>query len=128
MHSLVSLSLSLSLSLFIGYFQDSERGKRDKDRLNDRCGSITAATSFLSLVAHRITPEQGIRIADFLPTGDATRLIGTHVDRVVKLKKGKQFTRENSVPPPVPRYPLAELSIASIVDYFASDVFVNIRA
>lgn len=49
---------------------------------------------------------------------------------MIKLKKGKRFTRENSVSPPARTAlpPLAKLSIASIVDYFASVASVWLRA
>lgn len=56
---------------------------------------------------------------------------------MIKLKKGKRFTRENGAPPPAraplslalpPPPPLAKLSIASIVDYFASVASVKLRA
>lgn len=54
---------------------------------------------------------------------------------MIKLKKGKRFTRENSVPSLAPSlsptrccYLLAKLSIASIVDYFASDTSADVRA
>lgn len=61
----------------------------------------------------------------------------TCVDRMIKLKKGKRFTRENGASPPAraplslalpPPSPLAKLSIASIVDYFASVASVELRA